>query len=183
MDTICNRTIPMQQIEDISAPHYAIFKSTKPTGVTNDIMIASRHHPIFAAAVSKIIYYHDITRLWARMLPYGAIMIAAGPFFITMVIKDYLLEHPAALATHQMQVINDTELLPYITDLESSTWHGSDAGMIMWLGKNPFMWYTMGAIGLVLGLCLINRGIVLVIRGIANLPIVTESARKVAKLT
>ncbi|KAH6984331.1 nucleotide-diphospho-sugar transferase [Ilyonectria sp. MPI-CAGE-AT-0026] len=154
MDTLCNETFPLHQVES-AAEHQAIFKSTLPTGVTNDFMISSAGHPAFAAAIAKLPTYYNKTRLWARLLPYGAIMISSGPFFLTMMVMDYLMKQPL-LSPPTVQVVNQTQLAPYITDLESCTWHQEDAQLLMWLGERPWAWFSLGGIGLVAGIYLTN---------------------------
>lgn len=181
LDTLCNRTIPLHQIEADAATHHAVFKSTKPTGVSNDLMISSPRHPLFTAAISKLLAYNEVTRLWARWQPYCAIMISAGPMFLTMAIKNYLLEQPT-LPSLTVQVINATELLPYMTDLESCSWHQGDAKALMWIGDRPWIWFALGALGLAVGLHLINRLLMMTGRCCGNLPSVAENL-KVTKLT
>ncbi|KAL6414179.1 glycosyltransferase family 32 [Ilyonectria robusta] len=154
MDTLCNETFPLHQVES-AAEHQAILKSTLPTGVTNDFMISSAGHPAFAAAIAKLPTYYNKTRLWARLLPYGAIMISSGPFFLTMMVMDYLMKQPL-LSPPTVQVVNQTQLAPYITDLESCTWHQEDAQLLMWLGERPWAWFSLGGIGLVAGIYLTN---------------------------
>lgn len=91
MNTWCNQSFPIHEIESDNLTHYALFKSTVPTGVTNDFMITSARHPVYAVAIAKLPIFHAITRLWARWQPYSAIMISTGPMFLTLVIKEYLL--------------------------------------------------------------------------------------------
>lgn len=168
MDTWCNQAFPIHRIEFDTVTHHALFKSTLPTGVTNDFMIASARHPAYAAAIAKLPFFNAITRFWARWQPYCAIMISAGPMFLTLVVKDYLIKQPS-LPSQTVGVINSTELAPYITDLESSTWHRADANVLMWIGHRPWSWFGMGAIGLVAGLYIFNH----------VLMILFESLRKV----
>lgn len=155
MDTQCNQTFPMQEVENDTSEHIAVFKSTSPTGVTNDLMIASARHPAFTMAVAQLPYYYAWTRPWAEYGPYINIMLSSGPLFISLVVKDYLLQQ-ATLPSATVQVISPPNLDGYITDLESSTWHRADAQTLMWLGTRPWTWFTMGAIGTFFGLCLIN---------------------------
>lgn len=156
MDTLCsNESFPLEQFESADSPHHALYKSTLPTGVTNDFMVASARHPVYASTISKLPTFYMLTRFWARLLPYVNIMLSSGPLFLTLVVKDYLLEQPS-LPSPAIQVINATELAPYFTDLESSTWHRADAHALMWLGVRPWTWYTLGAIGFVIGICIVN---------------------------
>ncbi|KAH7120436.1 nucleotide-diphospho-sugar transferase [Dactylonectria estremocensis] len=156
MDTWCNKTFPLHQVESDSAKHHAIFKSTLPTGVTNDFMISSAQHPIFTATIAKLPFFYAITRLWYKLLPYVAIMTSSGPFFLTLVIEGYLLEQPS-LPSPTIAVINQTELSPYITDLESCSWHQGDAQTLMWVGERPWIWFAMGGVGLAIGLYVLNH--------------------------
>jgi len=156
MDTLCsNESIPLDQFETDDAPHHALYKSTLPTGVTNDFMVASARHPVYEATISKLPTFYMLTRFWARLLPYVNIMLSSGPLFVTLVVKDYLLEQPS-LPTPAIQVVNATQLSPYFTDLESSTWHRADAHALMWLGVRPWTWYTLGAVGFIIGICIVN---------------------------
>ncbi|KAJ6126325.1 hypothetical protein N7523_001937 [Penicillium sp. IBT 18751x] len=156
MDTWCNKSIPIDKLELGAVSEYALFKSTLPTGVTNDFMMTSARHPVYEAAISKLPIYNSITRAWAQWQPYCAIMISAGPMFLTMVAMDYLLKQ-ASLPSQNMAVVNQTELTPYITDLESSSWHRADAKVLMWLGSRPWTWFSMGTIGLYIYLYALNR--------------------------
>lgn len=155
MDTFCNEPIPLEQLEAGPSPHYALFKSTLPTGVTNDFMISTARHPAYAAAVSKLPFFYDITRFWAEIQPYANIMMSSGPLFLSLVVKDYLLGQPS-LPSPTVEVIHPTELMSYITDLESATWHKADAHALMWLGTRPWTWFLGGAIALLVILYLIN---------------------------
>jgi mannosyltransferase OCH1-like enzyme len=160
MDTWCNKTLPIHTLGSGTAKHYALFKSTLPTGVTNDLLITSAHHPAYATAITQLPVFNAITRVWARWQPHCAIMTSAGPLFLTMVLKGHLLKQPS-LPSPTVGIINATELAPYIIDLESSTWHRADEKIFMWIGDRPWTWFSMGAIGLAAGLFIFNRLLVL----------------------
>ncbi|KAJ4127776.1 CSG1/SUR1-like protein [Fusarium equiseti] len=155
MDTMCNATIPLEQIEANGAKHHAVFKSTTPTGVSNDMMITSPRHPAFTKALSRIQLYNDITKPWRHIVPHVAVMVSAGPLFLTMALKNYLLEQPS-LPENTVQVINATSLEPYLTDFEGASWHHGDTKALMWVGDRPWVWYMLGAIGLGAGLYVVN---------------------------
>lgn len=161
MDTWCNQTFPLHQIEPDTTPHSAVFKSTLPTGVTNDFMISSARHPVYASIISKLPAFYSITRFWARLQPYCNIMLSSGPLFLTLVVKDYLLEQPS-LPSPAIQVVDQSQLMPFITDLESSTWHQADAQALMWLGTRPWTWFSLGAIGTITGLYFVNLALLFV---------------------
>ncbi|KAJ4251448.1 CSG1/SUR1-like protein [Fusarium torreyae] len=181
MDTLCNETIPLHQIEANGATHHAVFKSTTPTGVSNDMMITSPHHPAFTKALSRIQLYNDITRPWARLLPHVAVMVSAGPLFLTMALKNYLLEQPS-LPEQTVQVINATELEPYLTDFEGASWHHGDTQTLMWIGDRPWVWFAMGAVGLGIGLYVLNQLMLKIWARFEKNP-ASNDETKVAKLT
>ena len=173
MDTWCNQTIPIHEIEPHAGAHYALFKSTVPTGVTNDFMMTTAHHPIYASAIAKLPIIHATTRTWARWQPYCTIMISAGPMFLTLILEQFMLAQ-ASLPLPTVGVINATQLAPYITDLESGTWHRSDARMLMWIGQRPWTWFIMGAMGLAASLFIFNRILTMILdRLIVNSEVVS----------
>lgn len=161
MDTRCNNTLPAQMMGSDQVKDYALFKPTRPTGVTNDLLVASPKHPIYKLAISKLPAFHSITRSWARLQPYCAIMISAGPLFLTMVVKEYLLEQHS-LPSNTIGVVEEATLSPYITDLQSGTWHRADAKILMWMGERPWVWFALGTLVLVAGLYVIDRLMLLV---------------------
>ncbi|CAI7576452.1 unnamed protein product [Penicillium pancosmium] len=161
MDTRCNNTLPAQMMGSDQVKDYALFKPTRPTGVTNDLLVASPKHPIYKLAISKLPVFHSITRSWARFQPYCAIMISAGPLFLTMVVKEYLLEQHS-LPSNTIGVVEEATLSPYITDLQSGTWHQADAKILMWMGERPWVWFALGTLVLVAGLYVIDRLMLLV---------------------
>ncbi|KAI5456643.1 nucleotide-diphospho-sugar transferase [Mariannaea sp. PMI_226] len=181
MDTLCNETIPLHQIEADGAQHYAVFKSTTPTGVSNDLMITTARHPLFGEVIQNLELYYHITRPWSGLIPHVAVMMSAGPFFLSMVIKNYLIALPS-LPTPAVQVINETELAPYITDLEGCSWHHGDTKTLMYIGDHPWIWFTLGGIGLAIGLHIINYFLMLAFKGMDKSS-ANDDNLKVAKLT
>lgn len=163
MDTFCNEAFPIHQIESDTAAHTSVFKATLPTGVTNDFMISSARHPAFAAAIFQLPGFHRVTRLWAHLLPYCAIMISSGPLFLSLVVEDYLLMQPL-LPSPTVKVIGSSQLTPYTADLESATWHREDARAFMWLGDRPWAWFGLGVVGLFACIYVLNRVLLVVWR-------------------
>lgn len=161
MDTTCNNTLPAQIMGSDQVKDYALFKPTRPTGVTNDLLVASPRHPIYKLAISRLPAYNSITRSWARLQPYSAIMISAGPMFLTMVVKEYLLEQHT-LPSNTTGIVEEATLVPYITDLQSGTWHRADARILMWMGERPWVWFVLGTLVLVVRLYIIDQLILLV---------------------
>lgn len=155
MDTLCKDAFPVDDVNP-QGGHYALFKSTKPTGVTNDFMVSTARHPAFTTALAKLPTFFRITNFWARLEPYAAIMLSSGPLFISLAVQEYLLTLPK-LPSPTVEISRPDTLTAFITDLESSSWHRNDTRVLMWLGERPWTWYTMGAVGLVIGLTIVNR--------------------------
>ncbi|CAI6092291.1 unnamed protein product [Clonostachys chloroleuca] len=157
MDTVCVKQFPIFEVIS-ETEHRALFQSTKPTGVTNDVMISTAKHPALYQAISELPFYYRWTRFWARLQPYSNIMFSSGPMFISLVISDYL-RHLPSRPSPTFNVVTPHQMLPYITDLESSTWHTGDARVLMWLGDRPWTWYGLAVIGCLIGFGLVNHGL------------------------
>ncbi|VZH89530.1 unnamed protein product [Fusarium fujikuroi] len=160
MDTYCNSSFPVDQIESLPGKEHALFKSTLPTGITNDFLIATARHPAFASAVSRLASFHQTTRLWARLQPYAAIMLSTGPLFLTLAVQQYLLGQPI-LPSPNINIIDPAMVDYYMTDFETATWHQSDAQVLKWLGDRPWTWFSLGIIGVTAGIytfnCVLSR--------------------------
>jgi inositol phosphorylceramide mannosyltransferase catalytic subunit len=161
MDTKCHKALPIDDMGHVgeSGSHVAIFKSTTPTGVTNDLMLSSAKHPVMKAAMHRLPEFYTMTWFWSRLQPYCNIMLSAGPLFLSLTLTDVLLQKAPEERPH-VQVVNETELAPYITDLESCTWHAADARILMWIGHRPRTWIPFGVLGLFMGLLFINTAVV-----------------------
>ncbi|RBR20132.1 uncharacterized protein FIESC28_05411 [Fusarium coffeatum] len=142
MDTICHETFPIEKIEIDDITHNCLFEGTLPTGVTNDIMVSSPKHPAFERAINLLPVSYSLTWWWAKLQPYAAIMSSTGPLFISLAVADYLYEQPS-LPSPTVQVIAPTSLKPYISDLQTATWHGWDAHALKWLSNKPFVWFCL----------------------------------------
>ncbi|KAJ6058030.1 uncharacterized protein N7446_008929 [Penicillium canescens] len=140
MDTICKEPIPFDHVESVNAPYTAVVRATIPTGVTNSFMISSAGHPAFKAAIHRLPIFYSITRFWAGLFPYWNVMMATG----------------------SMYVISLAQLESYIADLRTATWHGADATILLWLEDKPLVWFSLGGLGTICGLYVINCAILVV---------------------
>ena len=162
MDTVCHQPFPLDQIET-ELKHNSLFQATLPTGITNDIMISSARHPAFASAITRLPFHHHVTRFWAWLLPYAAIMFSTGPLFISLATAAYLYGQPS-LPSPTVQIISSTNLKPYITDLQTATWYRTDARVLKWLANKPLLWFVLGTVGVVGGVYLLNKVLLLTYR-------------------
>ena len=182
MDTNCRERFPLDEFETASDTHVAIFESTLPTGVTNDFMISSARHPVFRQAIAKLPAFYRISRFWAKLQPYANIMLSSGPLFITLVVKDYLLQL-ASLPSATVHVISPFDLKVFINDLQSSTWHKADAQALMWLGERPWIWFASGGVAVVAGMLLTNKILLVSCTALSRrTPSIAVGIQKLAKL-
>ncbi|RKK52790.1 hypothetical protein BFJ69_g17861 [Fusarium oxysporum] len=160
MDTICHEAFPIDQIESDNITYNCLFEATLPTGVTNDIMISSTKHPVFERAIKLLPLSYSLTWWWAKLQPYAAIMSSTGPLFISLAVADYLYDQPS-LPSPAVQVIPPAGLRPYISDLQTATWHGWDAHVLKWLADKPLVWFVLGTIFVVGGVYALNKFLLL----------------------
>ena len=158
MDTICKAPIPFDQVESVNAPYTAMVRATVPTGVTNSFMMSSAGHPAFQAAIHRLPMFYSITRFWAGILPYWNVMMATGSMYISLALRSYLVKLPW-LPSPTVQVTSLAHLQSYIADLGTATWHGADAAILLWLEDKPLVWFSLGGLGTICGLYVINCAI------------------------
>lgn len=161
MDTICKKPIPFDHLESVYAPYTAVVRATIPTGVTNSFMMSSAGHPAFKAAIDRLPIFYCITRLWAGILPYWNVMMATGSMYVSLALRSYLVKQPW-LPLPTVQVISLAQLESYIADLRTATWHGADASILLWLEDKPLVWFTLGGLGTICGLDVMNCAILAV---------------------
>ncbi|KAF4998992.1 hypothetical protein FGRMN_2791 [Fusarium graminum] len=163
MDTICHETFPIEQVKVENVTDGCLLQGTLPTGITNDIMISSAKHPAFERATKLLPVSYGLTWWWAKLQPYAAIMSSTGPLFISLAVADYLYDQPS-LPSPTVQVIRPAGLKPYISDLETATWHGWDARLLKWLSNKPLIWFVVGTISVVGGLYIVNKTFLFIFR-------------------
>ncbi len=61
-----------------------------------------------------------------------------------------------------VQVVAPGEFTPYIFDLQTSSWHGTDALVALWLEHRPWARFGLGTLGTVVAIYLINRALLTV---------------------
>lgn len=139
----------------------AFLRRTVPTGISNDLMGSIPQHPFFLRVIESL---QGANRKW--VLPYITIMASTGPLFLSVIWKKWMGEH-ADLET-QSQNLHDSAstvaewkgrvrvLMPdeysghtwsFIEEFKGDSWHGKDAKLIFWMGKN---WMLLTAAGTVI---------------------------------
>lgn len=140
----------------------AFVRRTIPTGISNDVMGAIPQHPFFLRVIESL---QGAKRKW--VLPYITIMASTGPLFLSVVWKKWMGEH-ADLESQSQNLQNSatsslTEwkgrvrvLMPdeysrhtwsFFEEYKGDSWHGKDAQLIFWMGKN---WMLLTAAGTVI---------------------------------
>ena len=66
MDTVCKAHIPFSDLEVDMERDLAIFKPHLPTGITNDVMIATARHPAYKKALDRIPLFYKTYPLLGR---------------------------------------------------------------------------------------------------------------------
>jgi len=139
----------------------AFVRRTVPTGISNDVMGAIPQHPFFLRVVESL---QGANRKW--FLPYITIMASTGPLFLSVIWKKWMGEH-ADLQAQSQNLVDGASiaadwkgrvrvLMPdeysghtwsFFEEYKGNSWHGSDARLIFWMGKN---WMLLTAAGTVI---------------------------------
>lgn len=120
---------------------------------------------MFSAAISKLPVFHSLTRHWSWLQHYSSIMISSGPLFTSLILKDYLLQSPL-LPSPTVQINDPDEFAPYISDLQTSSWHQTDARVALWLENRPWAWLALGSMATVVVIYLTNKLLVIAGRAV-----------------
>lgn len=124
----------------------AFVRRTVPTGISNDVMGATPQHPFFLRVMESL---QGADRSW--VLPYITIMASTGPLFLSVIWKKWMGEH--ANLDPETWVGRVRVLMPseynnhpwsFFKTYKGDSWHGSDAKLIFWMGKN---WALLTALG------------------------------------
>ena len=115
----------------------AFVRRTVPTGISNDIMGAVPQHPFFLRVIESL---QGANRKW--VLPYITIMASTGPLFLSVIWKNWLSEHsseeiewPGRVRVLMPDAYNKHNW-SFFTIYKGDSWHGNDARLIFWMGKN-----------------------------------------------
>lgn len=124
--------------------HQAFVRRTVPTGISNDVMGATPGHPFFVRVTESLM---GADRGW--VLPYITIMASTGPLFLSVVWKKWMGEHEGVEEDWEgrVRVLMPKEyageLWSFFKTYKGDSWHGGDAKLIFWMGKN-WMFLTAG---------------------------------------
>ncbi|KAK5944894.1 CSG1/SUR1-like protein [Knufia obscura] len=136
----------------------AFLRRTVPTGISNDVMGAIPQHPFFLRVIESL---QGANRKW--VLPYITIMASTGPLFLSVIWKKWMGEHAdledtAGTAEEwkgRVRVLMPDEYSghtwSFFNEFKGNSWHGKDAKLIFWMGKN---WLLLTAAGTVIVLSL-----------------------------
>ncbi|KEF61679.1 uncharacterized protein A1O9_03247 [Exophiala aquamarina CBS 119918] len=129
-------------------------RRTVPTGISNDAMAAIPQHPFFLRVTKSL---QGANRSW--VLPYITIMASTGPLFLSVIWKKWISEHSNL---EQEDWIGRVRVLmpdeynkhswSFFETYKGDSWHGDDAKLIFWMGKN---WLLLVVVGTIIGLTLI----------------------------
>jgi len=132
LDDGCRRSL------DPLLSYDAWVRRTVPTGISNDIMGAVPQHPFFLRVIESL---QGANRKW--VLPYITIMASTGPLFLSVIWKKWMSEHaglvdanwPGRVRVLTPDMYNKYEW-SFFKTYKGSSWHGKDARLIFWAGRN-----------------------------------------------
>ena len=118
--------------------YMAWVRRTIPTGISNDVMGAVPRHPFFLRVIESL---QGANRKW--VLPYITIMASTGPLFLSVIWKKWMSEHSALEGNDwvgRVRVLTpdmyDKYDWSFFKTYEGNSWHGKDARLIFWMGRN-----------------------------------------------
>jgi inositol phosphorylceramide mannosyltransferase catalytic subunit len=127
----------------------AFVRRTVPTGISNDVMGAIPGHPFFKRVMESL---QGANRSW--FLPYITIMASTGPLFLSVMWKNWMDEHKGVVDPEtwvgRVRVLMPEEYnkhsWSFFETYKGSSWHGKDARLIFWMGKNWLLLVVIGTI-------------------------------------
>ncbi|KAL1954765.1 hypothetical protein VTO42DRAFT_713 [Malbranchea cinnamomea] len=138
LDDGCNRRL------DPLLSYPAWLRRTAPTGISNDAMGSIPQHPFFLRVIDSLQAYN---RNW--LLPYITVMYSTGPLFLSVLWKEYMLTKPQGRDRVRvlLQDAYNRYSWSFFTHHPGSSWHGSDARLIFWMGGH---WLLLTVLGFLL---------------------------------
>ncbi|MCJ1416287.1 hypothetical protein MMC32_002622 [Xylographa parallela] len=119
---------------------------TEPTGISNDAMASTPHHPFFLYVIESLSAYD---RDWG--LPYITVMYTTGPLFLSVLWKNYMssgknIGDGKDGGRVRILTSDDYHQKPwsFFNTFVGSSWHGDDARFIFWMGDNWLLLTAMG---------------------------------------
>ncbi|KAI1829128.1 CAZyme family GT32 [Penicillium roqueforti] len=146
LDDGCNRRL------DPLLAYPAWVRRTVPTGISNDAMGFVPQHPYTLRVIESLQQYD---RHW--LLPYITVMYSTGPLFLSVLWKEYMLEHPGESSRVRilMQDEYNKRSWSFFTHHTGNSWHGKDAHLIFWMGQHwMFLTFLGFLLAGIIGICL-----------------------------
>ncbi len=138
LDDGCNRRL------DPLLSYPAWVRRTISTGISNDAMGSVPQHPFFLRVIESLSGYN---RNW--VMPYISVMYSTGPLFLSVIWKEYM--HGHAAENERVRILMPDEYKGFAWSFfiisKGSSWHGSDAKTIFWMGKH---WMLLTVAGFML---------------------------------
>ncbi|CAM4811486.1 unnamed protein product [Rotaria magnacalcarata] len=133
MDAGCSKSLDilLDALEalDPQAKHLAALPETKPNGLSNDFMISTKGHPLFAELVSHLsIFNHNY------IVYYLTIMLSAGPLFLT-INEQFFRRSSGIISVRTIEGKAYSPLLLWFAG--GNSWHGRDAQIIKYIYEVP----------------------------------------------
>ncbi|CCJ30802.1 unnamed protein product [Pneumocystis jirovecii] len=109
----------------------AWLRTTKPTGISNDVMGSMPYHPFFLYVINHL---KSASRNW--IFPYITVMATTGPLFLSVMLEKYMHYLPSnTITTEYVRIITSDISNQTFKDFHGSTWHHKDAQFFFWLQR------------------------------------------------
>lgn len=125
-------------------------RSTKPTGISNDVMGSVPAHPFFVEVIDSLQSYK---RNWWS--PYITTMASTGPLFLSLIWKHYN-DSPRNEIERVRILFPDSYMShnwSFFTHHTGNSWHRADAKLLFWMSKH---WLQLTLVGFAVGFTVIG---------------------------
>lgn len=126
---------------------------TTPTGVSNDVLFSTPHHPFFSLVIERLeTYNRDL------FFPYLTVMYTTGPLFFSAIWIEYLSGETRG-AVDRLRVLVKGSLkgdsYGFWKNVPGGSWHEADSYFILWMGDHLMLMIFLGLMtGLTVGVVL-----------------------------
>jgi mannosyltransferase OCH1-like enzyme len=120
---------------------------TTPTGISNDALGSSPHHPFFQHVINSLA---NSNSNWGS--PYVTIMASTGPLFLSLRWKEWLDRGEGDFSKSIVALRRDEREYGYrgfFIDIEGRSWQGPDERYIAWLERHWALDMILGSLGVI----------------------------------
>ncbi|VDI70675.1 Hypothetical predicted protein [Mytilus galloprovincialis] len=121
LDIACRQNAIDKILNSLSASQGIVLMETNPSGISNDLMIAAKHHPFMGYVISGL-----ISAKRNYIIPFFTVMLTTGSIYLTRKDQFYNIQ------SQILHINNSLYGHKYFVHFKGGSWHGSDA-KVLWL--------------------------------------------------